>query len=353
MRGLLFMTMSFLANIGIILINIYVIWKIAGAELDPRKFDQKKRIQFIILESIVGVSLMMFSATFMDVRFDFRSLLFSLCMKFLGKRITIGTIAIVAIMRFLFGGLLISVINLAISMVFMLTISYAFKLASSRFGTLGQLLAINYYYIFLTIPGVMITLQNGAFIFQIIMVEIAISTVFTMIIYSVLRDVYHLASLTVTDGLTGLYNSRKFYQDLDAIPTEENDHALIILDIDNFKTFNDLHGHLIGDNILKALSATLHNMCSDHCAFYRFGGEEFVTILKDDSGRLAYSVAEKIEDEVSRITILDDKGGELKFTVSIGIAYQRNNEELLTTFYRADKAMFVAKTNGKNQIIID
>lgn len=220
MRGLLFMTMSFLANNGIILINIYVIWKIAGAELDPRKFDQKKRIQFIILESIVGVSLMMFSATFMDVRFDFRSLLFSLCMKFLGKRITIGTIAIVAIMRFLFGGLLISVINLAISMVFMLTISYAFKLASSRFGTLGQLLAINYYYIFLTIPGVMITLQNGAFIFQIIMVEIAISTVFTMIIYSVLRDVYHLASLTVTDGLTGLYNSRKFYQDLDAIPTE-------------------------------------------------------------------------------------------------------------------------------------
>lgn len=95
---------------------------------------------------------------------------------------------------------------------------------------------------------------------------------------------------------------------------------------------------------MKALSATMHNMCSDHCAFYRFGGEEFVTILKDDSGRLAYSVAEKIEDEVSRITILDDKGGELKFTVSIGIAYQRNNEELLTTFYRADKAMFVAKT---------
>lgn len=347
------MTVSLLANIGIILINIYVVGKIAGAELNPQKFSQKQRIQFIVLESIVGVSLMMFSATFMDVRFDFRFLLFSLCMKFLGKRITLWTIGIVAMMRFFFVGFNVSIVNLAVSLTFMLTISSVFKLAQNRFEMLGQLLLINYLYIFLKIPALMYTLNDGWFVLQMSTIEIVVSTVFTMIIHSVLRDVYHLASLTVKDGLTGLYNSRKFYQDLDVIPLEEKDHALIILDIDNFKTFNDVHGHLIGDNILKALSTALQNVCSGNCAFYRFGGEEFVTILKDDTGKLAYSIAKRIEDEVSRIECFDDQGLKLKFTVSIGIAYQRKNEELLTTFHRADKAMYIAKANGKSQIIID
>lgn len=87
-------------------------------------------------------------------------------------------------------------------------------------------------------------------------------------------------------------------------------------------------------------------------SFYRYGGEEFVTILKDNTGKSAYNIAERIKAEVNQMTIFDSQGKEINFTVSIGIAYQRKYEELLTTFDRADKALFVAKANGKNQIII-
>ncbi|XJS10314.1 diguanylate cyclase [Aerococcaceae bacterium WGS1372] len=347
------MLVNLLANIGIILINIYLVLKFSKTELDAHQFTQKQRVQYITLESIVGAALMYFSVTILDVRFDFRFILFSLSMKFLGQRITYSTIGILAVIRFAFGGIEVSVINLLFSLFFILTINRVFNMAKQRFETLGQLLTLNYYYIFLSIPALMMTLGGGKIILEILLFEIFISTAFTMMINAILRDVYQLATLTVTDGLTGLYNSRKFYKDIETIPQGETDYALIILDIDNFKTFNDVHGHLIGDNILRSLSAALDNMSAEDYSFYRFGGEEFVTVLKDDTKKLAYNIAKRIEDKVNQITILDNANQELKFTVSIGIAHQRRDEKLLDTFRRADKAMFVAKANGKNQIIID
>lgn len=346
------MFVNLLANIGIILINIYIVWKIAGIELDSRQFTCKQQIQYTVLESIVGSCLMLFSVTFVDVRFDFRFILVSLSMKYLGARVTISTIAVLAIVRFAFGGLVTSIVNLVTIVVLMLTIKTVYKYAKRRFKTLGQLLIMNYYYNVLLIPGSAYLLKDVIQVFEIFIVSVVVGTIFTMIVYSVMNDVQNLTTQTITDGLTGLYNSRKFYQDLESIPQDALDYAIVILDIDDFKGYNDLHGHLVGDEVIRALSSVLKSVSVKDYSFYRYGGEEFVTILKDNTGKSAYNIAERIKAEVNQMTIFDSQGKEINFTVSIGIAYQRKYEELLTTFDRADKALFVAKANGKNQIII-
>lgn len=347
------MVNSLLANIGIILLNVYLIWKMGGGFFEPKRFTLKQVIQFIILESIVGISLIIFSLTILETRFDFRAIMFALSMKYLGPKVTIPTILIVALARFFFDGVIIASLFLVVSLILMLTIVPVFEWSKRHFKGRGQLLTIGYYYLLLTLPLVYYAVggvRHFAILYSII---IAIGTLLTVIVYGVMHDVKHLSNLSNIDSLTNLYNSRKLHQDLDQLSKHRRRYALVVLDIDNFKNYNDRYGHLVGDLVLKEVGKSLRKVSKNQSIFYRYGGEEFVTTIEgDDNGKKAYKIAMQVQKEIQAIHIELENGEKLKVTVSIGLAYQWHEEPLLSTFDRADQALYIAKVNGKNQIII-
>ena len=163
-----------------------------------------------------------------------------------------------------------------------------------------------------------------------------------------------LALSSVTDGLTRLYNraeiERNIRNALDKRKNQEvcNDLSLIMLDIDNFKKVNDVYGHKEGDHVIQALADVLRNtMIGVHsCYLGRWGGEEFMVLLSDSNADEAAVLAEKIRKEFSSVSY-EIAGCQ---TVSIGVT-QAKDEDADTLYSRVDKALYMAKAAGKNQVV--
>lgn len=165
---------------------------------------------------------------------------------------------------------------------------------------------------------------------------------------------YHKAQMSaVTDRLTGLYNRAYFMEALerelqrarmDSLPT-----SLLIFDVDNFKNFNDTHGHPEGDVVLvKMADCIRHNIRPSDIAC-RYGGEEFVVILPKCDVEAAFNRAEQLRQEVESKSPL---------TISVGLMTCKNSSATAETMLKeADKALYKAKENGKNRtmnkVIID
>ena len=128
--------------------------------------------------------------------------------------------------------------------------------------------------------------------------------------------------------------------------------ALLTLDIDHFKKFNDEFGHQLGDNVLKLVASTVKNCIRISDRIFMYGGEEFVVLLGRVNTEIATHLAEKICNEVEKSHLMcGDK--KLKVTVSIGGAIITTDDTELSIFERADKAMYRAKNNGRNQVVMD
>ena len=125
--------------------------------------------------------------------------------------------------------------------------------------------------------------------------------------------------------------------------------ALLFIDIDDFKFFNDNYGHHIGDQALRLVAEILTKNVRTADKVIRFGGEEFVVILNNADGKQAYEVAQRICLRVSELRETEFK---YPLTVSIGIAlYPDDTDNKHTLLQIADSAMYVAKSRGKKQII--
>ena len=161
-----------------------------------------------------------------------------------------------------------------------------------------------------------------------------------------------LNKLASTDILTGIYNRRFLYElahkYLEKAKRANTSYTLITLDIDHFKNINDTYGHHIGDNVLKVFTNTIKSMLREGDLFGRTGGEEFTIIIVDSDQQNSYTVAEKIRAEVEKITcnILD-----IHITVSIGVAFLQEDDTLEDIMIRADKCLYRAKLNGRNQVV--
>jgi len=163
-----------------------------------------------------------------------------------------------------------------------------------------------------------------------------------------------MQKLAITDGLTKLYNSRHFYHQLKIEVDRSNRYkhplALLLLDIDHFKDYNDLYGHLEGDKVLIKIGEKIKNCLRMMDSAYRYGGEEFTIILPETSGREAVTVADRIRRSVADEKVLPRPGVTTAVTISIGVTEYILKEELVHFIKRADKAMYTSKDAGRNKV---
>jgi diguanylate cyclase (GGDEF)-like protein len=163
-----------------------------------------------------------------------------------------------------------------------------------------------------------------------------------------------LEKLAITDGLTKLYNLRHFYNQLEIEIDRCNRYghslALLLLDIDHFKVYNDTYGHLEGDKVLVRLGQIINSCLRTMDSAYRYGGEEFTIILPETSGEEANNVAARLKTAVELECFLPEPGKIYTITISIGFTEYDNDEEVSEFILRADKAMYKSKATGRNKI---
>jgi len=160
--------------------------------------------------------------------------------------------------------------------------------------------------------------------------------------------------MSITDELTGLYNSRHFFKRIKA-EVERTDRyghplTLLILDLDNFKQYNDAFGHLAGDKVLAETGNIIRKSIRSTDSAYRYGGEEFAVILPESSGQEALYFAERIRKSFESEALFAHKDEGLPVTVSIGVAQYLAGEKISALIKRADSNMYKAKNEGKNRI---
>jgi len=167
-----------------------------------------------------------------------------------------------------------------------------------------------------------------------------------------------LAEMAMTDPLTCLYNRRYFFDHLEKECAHMNRRtksiALIILDIDHFKSVNDQYGHQMGDMVLNELSRVVEKALRSGEILARIGGEEFGVLLPDADQNDAAHVAVRICREVREHVFKDDEGQALKVTCSAGVTTinEPSFRTADTLYKQADIALYAAKEAGRNRIYL-
>ncbi len=160
--------------------------------------------------------------------------------------------------------------------------------------------------------------------------------------------------LSIVDDLTQLYNSRHFYFqlkiELDRSNRYEQPLTLLLLDLDDFKAFNDAYGHVEGDQVLKRLGQVVKRCLRVTDLAYRYGGEEFTILLPMTTSADGAVTAERIRTEFKKESFSPAPGQDAHVTVSIGIAQYKQQEEMKAFVHRVDRLMYQGKKNGKDRV---
>ncbi|MCE5264839.1 MAG: sensor domain-containing diguanylate cyclase [Deltaproteobacteria bacterium] len=163
--------------------------------------------------------------------------------------------------------------------------------------------------------------------------------------------------MSMIDGLTRLYNSRHFYFQLKIELDRSNRYGqpltLLMLDLDDFKTFNDSFGHVEGDHVLSRLGQVIKKCLRETDFACRYGGEEFTIILPITSSAEGVITAERIRTEFSKEPFRPEPDQEIYMTVSIGIAQYKPREAMKAFVHRVDQLMYQGKKNGKDKVCCD
>jgi diguanylate cyclase (GGDEF)-like protein len=163
------------------------------------------------------------------------------------------------------------------------------------------------------------------------------------------RSAKRLRALAMTDELTGVPNRRAVLAQLvQLLRRSSTPTSILIMDIDHFKSINDRHGHLIGDETLCAMTANLREAVAEPALFGRLGGEEFAVVLPATNLGQAITLAERLRERVMRID-LSRWLGERRITISIGVATSVPTRDSISVMLRrADAALYAAKDAGRN-----
>jgi diguanylate cyclase (GGDEF)-like protein len=165
-----------------------------------------------------------------------------------------------------------------------------------------------------------------------------------------------LERLSVTDPLTGLANRRRLEAEIEREALRgdrlSRKFAVLMLDVDHFKKFNDTWGHQAGDDVLKRLARALQEQVREVDTAARYGGEEFTVILTETTAAEAMKVAERIRARVAEEKI-SQNGSEVQVTVSVGLAeFPSDGKTPEAIIASADQALYKAKEAGRNRVVM-
>lgn len=163
-----------------------------------------------------------------------------------------------------------------------------------------------------------------------------------------------LRRLATTDALTGVSNRRGFMEkvehELSRAQRYGNPFTMIMVDIDHFKSINDNYGHQVGDLVLQKMALAIKSALRKSDIFGRIGGEEFSIVLMETEPETAISISERIRSRIEALSIHTGKET-VHITISIGLTFFREGDDISTVSNRSDEALYAAKENGRNCVV--
>jgi diguanylate cyclase (GGDEF)-like protein len=164
-----------------------------------------------------------------------------------------------------------------------------------------------------------------------------------------------LEKLATIDALTQVWNRRQLLQigqhEINRAKRYNRDLSVLMIDIDHFKKINDTYGHGVGDEVLKTVAQTMLKSIRIADRLGRFGGEEFVIFLPESDSKGANHLAERIRKIIANL-IISAPDVDFSLTVSIGVATYQNHQSLEDVIKRADDALYQAKNQGRNRVVM-
>lgn len=162
-----------------------------------------------------------------------------------------------------------------------------------------------------------------------------------------------LESVAYYDDLTGLINRRKWIEllneEYERMKRYNHKSSILLLDIDNFKAINDQYGHPAGDRILQEIATLLKNELRSCDRIGRWGGEEFIVLLVETPIKKGIDVGEKLRNDIEKLNVRFESN-KINVTLSIGVSSLDCEKEFLSSYKKADQALYLAKNNGRNRV---
>lgn len=171
---------------------------------------------------------------------------------------------------------------------------------------------------------------------------------------SILKRRNFYEKVSMTDGLTGVYN-RQFFEKQFSLLThlarrhKANNFSLVILDVNDFKIINDTYGHMTGDRVLRSLAEILKLELRDSDIITRYGGDEFVVLLPEVTAESALTVFKRVKKSIALARVPDNNDNPVPYSVSFGISYCDMETPGKEVFRQADEAMYEFKKKRKKQ----
>ena len=198
-------------------------------------------------------------------------------------------------------------------------------------------------------------IRQGLYI-NLLLCLLVTAIVLTLVNLAIRRYQQRIAALATTDVLTELPNRRGFdilaEQALQEALREQSPLCAVLLDLDNFKLINDEHGHLAGDEVLQRFARQLRDKLRQSDILCRWGGEEFILLLKNTDRQAAHDLAEKLRQQCAqqRYAIADQT---LQVTASLGLSQWQPGESLHSLLGRTDRALYRAKQSGRDRVCVE
>lgn len=162
--------------------------------------------------------------------------------------------------------------------------------------------------------------------------------------------------MATTDGLTGLYNRRYFFdlaeKEFAKFLRYGEAFSLCIMDIDHFKKINDAYGHAVGDEVLRHLAKSLTATLREYDIIGRYGGEEFIVLLPATPLLTAAKIAERIRSTIEEAVVKIENCKDIRYTLSIGVtSFEKEDKTITSVFEEADRRLYAAKNLGRNRVV--
>ncbi|WP_239255678.1 GGDEF domain-containing protein [Listeria ilorinensis] len=358
---LLHAAMSVLANLTIMITACYFINKLVP-NIRHYTFTLERKIILLLITTATTYAIMYFAIDLPDgVRIDLRYVVIILLAYHIGPAAAISCAFLTGLLRFSFGVNPVSFQSLIFIMVLVCILSIIVQKIRGNYSQLFVLMILNLVSVLLSLINFLIFYGPHSRVIWIPVFTAIVSSLALVLLNFIIADMEHGRRLALqereyayTDFLTGLSNVRAFSQKLhELVEDEETDNlTCLIIDIDHFKRINDTYGHTIGDEVLKEIAHTMMKTAPNYQHIFRVGGEEFCILLPNSTKKIARQVGETLRLAVEQKQMDVGLKEPIQVTISVGIASCNGIRELMPQLYQlADKALYQAKQNGRNQVV--